>query len=282
MSTESTFDTPEQFEEESQKSADTLEREIDQQRSSIGNLVDALEKRMSPGQLVDQALGYVKGTGGETFTNLGNQIKANPLAVALTAVGVLWLMTGSRTPSPGPSVLDKVSDKVSGVADSVAGSLGDAKARVQQTAARVKDKAGELTGSATHALSGSVPDTHAAATLREKGRQVQSSASNLLHEQPLMVAVIGIALGAAIGAALPTSEPEKKLVNLAREKLNEPGLSDTDPLSSSIPRELTADAGMAGMQDSDIVGVNPASRPGTSSAPQPNHGPASGSTPGLG
>lgn len=282
MSTESTFDTSEQIEEESQKSADTLEREIDQQRSSIGNLVDALEKRMSPGQLVDQALGYVKGSGGETFANLGNQIRANPLALALTAVGVLWLMTGSRTPSPGPSVLDKVGDKMSGVADSLAGGLGEAKAKVQQTAAMVKDKAGELTGSATHALSGSVPDTHAAASLREKGRQVQSSASNLLHEQPLMVAVIGIALGAAIGAALPASEPEKKLVNLAREKLSEPGVFDTDPLSSSIATEFTANPGMTGMQDSDIVGVDPASRPGTSPAPHPSHGPASGSTPGLG
>ncbi|WP_122710696.1 DUF3618 domain-containing protein [Pseudomonas viridiflava] len=89
MSIDSSFDTPEHFEEESKKSPETLEREIDQQRSSIGNIVDALEKKMSPGQLVDQALGYVKDNGGEFFGNLGNNVKANPVPAVLTTVGVL-------------------------------------------------------------------------------------------------------------------------------------------------------------------------------------------------
>lgn len=282
MSTESTFDTPGHFEEQSQKSAETLEREIDQQRSSIGNLVDALEKRMSPGQLVDQALGYVKDHGGETFANLGNQIKANPLATVLTSVGILWLMAGRRTPSPGPSLLEKVSDKVGGVAGSVAGGVTDAKSRLQQTVALMKDKAGELTDTAAQVLPGKSDGTQAVATLRERGRRVQSSASNLLHEQPVVVAVIGIALGAAIGAVLPSSEPEKKVLSLARDKLSDTGSADTQAASSSSPGSLPGTSGMTGVEGSDIVGADPAARPGTSPAPHPRHGPATGSTPGLG
>lgn len=106
MSIDSSFDTPENFEAQSQKSPEALEQEIDEQRSNIGNIVDALEKKISPGQWVDQALAYARENGGEFAGNLGNNVKANPVPAILASVSILWLMMGSRTPSPGPSMID--------------------------------------------------------------------------------------------------------------------------------------------------------------------------------
>jgi hypothetical protein len=45
-----------EFEYESQKSPEAIERDIDAQRASIGNIVDALESKFTPGQAFDQAL----------------------------------------------------------------------------------------------------------------------------------------------------------------------------------------------------------------------------------
>ncbi|CAM3401483.1 hypothetical protein BZK31_04820 [Pseudomonas floridensis] len=232
MSIDSSFDTPEHFEEESQKSPETLEREIDQQRSSIGNIVDALEKKMSPGQLVDQALAYVKDNGGEFFGNLGNNVKANPVPAVLTTVGVLWLMMGSNRPasigpSAGASVLGSVGERVSSVADTVSDSLSSAKARVAQTVSHMKDKASQvkdktthLTSSVSEKLSGSSDSLHDAGhSLEQKRLQMKSSASQMLNEQPLTLAAMGVAVGAVIGAVLPATTREKRIVSQARERL---------------------------------------------------------------
>jgi hypothetical protein len=55
---------------------------------------------MSPGQLIDEVLDYVKSSGGgEYAANLGNAVKANPIPMALMGVSMAWLMagTGSRS-----------------------------------------------------------------------------------------------------------------------------------------------------------------------------------------
>lgn len=85
------------------KSSAELEREIEQQRHRIEDRVDAIQERLSPGQLVDEALSYARHNGGQEFIgNLGERVKANPLPVALLGVSLAWLMTGSRTaPQPG-------------------------------------------------------------------------------------------------------------------------------------------------------------------------------------
>lgn len=92
------------FEHEADKDPDLLEREINAKREHISDLVDALEQRLSPGQLMDQVLAYGKGNGGEFFHNLGTTLKNNPLPATLTAVGMAWLAMNQNRPfSPGPA-----------------------------------------------------------------------------------------------------------------------------------------------------------------------------------
>ena len=65
---------------------------------------------MSTGQLVDQAMAYARGHGGAEFMrNLGDQVKTNPLPVALVAAGIGWLMIGrppaANTRTYAPSIV---------------------------------------------------------------------------------------------------------------------------------------------------------------------------------
>lgn len=229
MSIDSTFETPEAFDSDSQKSPETLEREIDAQRSSIGNIVDALEGKFSPGQLLDQALSYGKGTGGEFFSNLGTTVKANPVPTVLTSVGLLWLMMGqNRRPSPGgeASSLNHLGERISSMAHSVTDTFDSAKSRLEETAQRMKDKAGQVTGEVSDKLSVtserlSQGSHDASDSLHEQSRKARSSLNYMLQEQPLALAAIGIALGAVLGAALPSTEKENQMMGQVSDKLTD-------------------------------------------------------------
>jgi ElaB/YqjD/DUF883 family membrane-anchored ribosome-binding protein len=88
------------MESSTEKTSADIQREIDQDRQRIGNRIDAIQERMSPGQLVDEVLTYAKGSGGgEYVSNLGQALKNNPLPVALIGVSLAWLMAKGSTPA---------------------------------------------------------------------------------------------------------------------------------------------------------------------------------------
>lgn len=82
---------------ESSRSAE-IEREIAQDRRRIEERLDAIQQRMSPGQLVDEVLSYAKSSGGgEYAANLSAAVKNNPIPMALMGVSLAWLMAGPKT-----------------------------------------------------------------------------------------------------------------------------------------------------------------------------------------
>jgi hypothetical protein len=79
------------------RSAAEIEREVQQSRAEIEQTLDAIQERLSPGQLVDQALGYLRGGRGVDFVrNLGDSIAQNPVPVTLMGVGLAWMMFGGQ------------------------------------------------------------------------------------------------------------------------------------------------------------------------------------------
>lgn len=77
----------------SEKSSADLQQEIDEDRKRIETRIDAIQEKMSPGQLVDEVIAYAKSSGGgEYVSNLGKALKENPLPVALMGVSLAWLI----------------------------------------------------------------------------------------------------------------------------------------------------------------------------------------------
>ena len=72
-----------------------LERDIEDTRAEIADTLGTIERRLSPEQLADQALDYLRR--GDTGGWLGELIKRNPLPVALIGVGLVWLALRARS-----------------------------------------------------------------------------------------------------------------------------------------------------------------------------------------
>lgn len=79
------------------KSAANLEREVTEQRNRVEARIGEIKDRLSPGQLLDEALSYTKHGGAHFASNLGSQIAANPLPAALVGVGLAWLISSTAS-----------------------------------------------------------------------------------------------------------------------------------------------------------------------------------------
>ncbi len=77
------------------KSSAELEREVAEHRTRVEARIGEIKDKLSPGQLLDEALSYTKHGGAHFAANLGNQISANPLPAALVGVGLAWLIAST-------------------------------------------------------------------------------------------------------------------------------------------------------------------------------------------
>ena len=207
--------TAERIDAESNKYPSRLDREIDQQRADINHIVDALEDKLSPGQLFDRMVNFGKGNGREFAQNIGNAVKANPVPALLTSIGLLWLYANRDEPAPRNGFAGTGTDDLGGVADraramgsevseTVSSTWNQARSRVADTTARMADTAHDARDSLMH----------------QKDRVVQGY-NHLLRDNPLALGAIGVAIGALLGAALPTTEPENRLMGEASDALAE-------------------------------------------------------------
>ena len=223
--------TADRIDAESHKDPERLEREIDQKREDIGQIVDALENKLSPGQIFDRVVNFSKGNGREFTQNIGQTLKANPVPVLLTSIGLLWLYASRNdTPSPGTGrstfiasrpgmgsgvdadgMMDRAREIGGNVSDTVSDTWNQARSRVSDAAAQVSDTASRLADSAQDAR----------AALQHQAERATQGFNNLLRDNPLALGAIGIAVGALLGAALPSTEPENRLMGEASDRLAE-------------------------------------------------------------
>ena len=81
------------------KSADEVQREVRQSRAEVEDALEAIQDRLSPSQMFDQAVNYLRGSGGNEFMrNLGATVRDNPVPVALLGTGLAWLMLSRARP----------------------------------------------------------------------------------------------------------------------------------------------------------------------------------------
>jgi ElaB/YqjD/DUF883 family membrane-anchored ribosome-binding protein len=105
--------------------------------------------------------------------------------------------------------------------------MGDMVSGVRDQIGQVGSKASEVARSYTESLSGFADDAQQAVRqnsqwLAETARNsAQSSASFVLEDQPLLLAALGLAAGATLGAILPRTDPENRLMGQARDKVAE-------------------------------------------------------------
>jgi ElaB/YqjD/DUF883 family membrane-anchored ribosome-binding protein len=189
---------------EAKKDPEMIERDIGETRQEVNQTLDALQSKLSPGQWMDRALGFVRENGGEFAQNLGGTIRENPIPVILTGIGVLW-MIASRASSASSSQAE-YEDFTSPDFDTNFGG------KLSSAADSARERATGLAGT----VSEKVGDAKRAATWQ--AQRAREGFSNLMEEQPMILGAVGVAVGALLGMALPSTRQEDRLLGRARDE----------------------------------------------------------------
>lgn len=222
------------------KDAETLEREINQTRAEMNQTLDALEHKLTAGQLLDQCLKFFGKTGGEIGSSIGNSVKENPVPFLLTATGVAWMMFGpdrskrhsgyyesgySEERYAGTYTDDLYDDgsgasgsgnKVRAGATAAGNQLSRSKEALREGVSKTSKTVKDTVSSTSSAVKDSLNRT--TVTAQNKAVQAKEQLSVMLEEQPLLLGFLGVAVGAAIGFMLPHTEQEDQLVGEVRDK----------------------------------------------------------------
>lgn len=86
------------------RQSERLEREAEEARAELAYSLEQLRERMTPGQMVDEAVEYARQTLVAEFArNLGRDIRESPLPVLMIFAGVAWAVVASAISQRRPA-----------------------------------------------------------------------------------------------------------------------------------------------------------------------------------
>ena len=252
-------------------STEQLEREAELSRAQLSASLDEL-RSITPGRLIDEILGYAKSGSTELVRGLGNQVVQHPLPATLIGAGLAWLImsnsssskphrphyvgtdaqnsswfsqTGKSMSSSGERLRDRAESAMQGIKENAQSAMEGVGDNINNTTGMVRDKAQAAMSSIGDSISGAysaVSDTasravQAAADVTPSQDDIMQAGErvwNYCKDQPLVVAGLGIAIGAALGAAIPQTDAENRLMGDASDHLKEKAQNvAADPLRSA-------------------------------------------------
>lgn len=152
---------------EDKRSPEEIERDLAQTRAEVSSTIDAIQQKLTPGQLMDQAIDYWRSSAPADFgSNLSQSVRQNPLPVTLIGVGIAWLMMSGRREDSRDRMgryssadYDYDDYRYGGMEEGYLetgqdrpSTLQRAEATASDAAERVKSKAGELGERATEGM----------------------------------------------------------------------------------------------------------------------------------
>ncbi|MBY0329644.1 MAG: DUF3618 domain-containing protein [Acetobacteraceae bacterium] len=210
-----------------------LEQAVDWARSSGGsdmmrNLGAQVRDNPLPLLLVGAGIGWLMLSGGNERRDDGRQAARVPAlpppAPVHGSTRVRAYPADAMPQHGGPPVGDSITSAARSLADSIGSAAGSAAEAAGSAWEGVKDAATSAIEGARDtaaAAAGTVSDT--ARALRDRAGQHAAGAGEgarwLAQEQPLILGAIGVALGAAVGALLPGTETEDRLMGEARDSV---------------------------------------------------------------
>lgn len=214
--------------------------EIERTRAGMSETVDAIQVRLSPENIKEQAKDRVKeatvGKAKDAGNSVVETIKENPLPAALTGLGIGWILAKARQRSTAPplhireyeaagaypTTYDQppYADDYTAEGSTTGGVVGRTRDKVGETTSRVQDRAGQAANRASDAVSNAGSATK---NLGERTRQGAQRASagfgRMVQDNPLAVGALAAGVGAAVGLAIPETSKEHEVMGEARDTL---------------------------------------------------------------
>lgn len=223
-----------------------IQSDVEEIRAEMSQTLAELEDRFSLGELVDEVVARIRSVGeggGDFFKNLGTTVRDHPVPVVLIGAGVASLIWSGRQgkPTEGRDLSIREPSGTSSI-DERAGHLkeraGELKGRASERTGELRERAGEFRERASEVKS---RVGERAGELRERAGDMRSRAGErasrareriggaargasertrrVAKEQPLVLAGIGIALGAIAAAAVPMSRREHETMGAKRDEM---------------------------------------------------------------
>lgn len=251
---------------------DKIEAEINRSRHALNDTIEQLGGKLSPGQIVDEALGLAQGQLGKFTSNLGKTVRDNPVPLLLIGAGIGMLMLHNRNgqaQQASPAISDDdwraehhfrkieiARESVTRAADETEHGFTRRLHEAQAAALDLKQHAGEAYNAFQARVTRTVEGLERrAASVRDNVKEGVSKAGAFVSDQvhhsgemahdakakagafyddnPLAAGSIGVAIGAIIGALTPLS-------NVERDGLH--GVADKTAKAAADLAERGADA----------------------------------------
>lgn len=193
--------------------ASQIESDVEMIRNEMAETLRQIEAKFSPRSLVDEAIEAIRRwrEGPSQFArNLGLAIRDNPIPVLLTGIGVVSLLVSQRRGPPAQLGEGEPSSarRAAGAAQE---KLSEVSQRGREGAQEVRRRGREMAESTSQRIA----QTRGA--VESAGRRAQ----DVVHEQPLVVVGLGLALGALLAGTIRMGESERRRVEGIRESFEE-------------------------------------------------------------
>lgn len=233
-----------------------IEHDIERTRADMGETIDALQERLAPQHLKEQAketaramtghaMEEVKGRARDTIagvrdatvgtakeapTTVIETIKQNPLPAALVGIGLGWLWMNRQSSSSGyrsmlsrsygayPEMRYPTAGQPAYSSPEHGGSSGGQ--LLQHGREMVSDKlhaAQQQAGGLAHQTGEQAG--HLAGQAQHQYRRAEDRAQQTMQQNPLATGAVALALGVAVGLLLPETRKEQEMMGEARDHL---------------------------------------------------------------
>jgi hypothetical protein len=209
--------------------ADTGDREVDalvgdivETRDEMTVTVEEIGDRLDPQNIIEGAKETVReatvgkvetmaNTAGMMVTDAGDTVReagsglvdritSNPIPAAMVGLGLGWLALSSRPATQGQSrSTDGAQQRAAMMADQVGRTVDDVTGKAGRTVDNVTGKAGRIADELPYQV-------------RSTADQIGSEAGRMFQSNPLAVGAIAVAVGTAVGLAMPATEMERRAI----------------------------------------------------------------------
>jgi hypothetical protein len=202
---------------ESRRTAE-IESDIERTRNRMGEGIDAIGEKLRPERLKQQAKQAVSRKTREAGASLWRTAKENPVPTAIVALGLTLLMKARSKQHNGDGYARQ------GMYEEEGGE-------------GVKEKAQELAGRAGEKVS------HVAHGAAEKAKNTGVTLKSFFEDNPVIAGAGVVVLGAAIGALLPGTEKENRIMGPARDELVREAKNVATQAQETVKEKLSEQGG---------------------------------------
>jgi hypothetical protein len=231
-----------------------IQQEATVARAGLSSALDELRDSVTTTALTSGAMTFAKEGSTAVARAAIDRAMASPLAAMLIGAGVAMLLAGKDTKlgeiagkgdaavRSAASTVNSAYEATKNAANAALGATSAAKDRVKEAASSASTKAADAYGKAQDlAATGQAQGQQALQQAQELLADSKSRLERFANEQPILVAALGVAFGAALGASLPMTKAETDFLGDKAKKATAGGVELAKQVADAVTDKLAGE-----------------------------------------